>query len=165
MNLLRTFMTAGCLALAINASGLEVGQPAPPLALPDTAGKPVNLDDFRGKVVYVDFWASWCGPCRHSFPWMNEMHDKYGPQGFAVLGVNLDEEASDAAGFLAKVPARFPIVYDKTGQTPTAYGVKGMPTSVLVGRDGKVLFQHIGFTKAGSAGLEEAIAAAVSAAP
>ena len=168
MNLARTLLSltaAGALALSLNAAALEVGQPAPPLSLPDAAGTPLDLKALQGKVVYVDFWASWCGPCRHSFPWMNAMQEKYGPQGFAILGINLDEEPADAAGFLAKMPAKFQVLYDRSGQTPSAYGVKGMPTSVLIGRDGKVLFQHIGFTKEGSAGLEEAIATAVGAAP
>lgn len=165
MSLYRTLTIACCLVLALNADALEIGQAAPPLRLPDLAGKPVDLAELRGQVVYVDFWASWCGPCRHSFPWMNAMQEKYGPQGLVVLGVNLDEEAGEAADFLSQTPAGFQVVYDSTGQTPAAYGVKGMPTSVLVGRDGKVLFQHLGFTKAGSAGLEAAIATAVDAAP
>ena len=168
MNLARTLLSltaAGALALSLNAAALEVGQPAPPLSLPDAAGTPLDLKALQGKVVYVDFWASWCGPCRHSFPWMNAMQEKYGPQGFAILGINLDEEPADAAGFLAKMPAKFQVLYDRSGASPTAYGVKGMPTSVLIGRDGKVLFQHIGFTKEGSVGLEDAIATAVGAAP
>lgn len=162
---LRTFAAAGGLALTLNATALEIGQPAPPLTLPDVAGTPQDLAALQGKVVYVDFWASWCGPCRHSFPWMNAMQEKYGPQGLAILGINLDEEPADAAGFLAKMPAKFQVLYDRSGATPTAYGVKGMPTSVLIGRDGTVLFQHIGFTKEGSAGLEDAIATAVGATP
>ena len=168
MNLARTLLSltaAGALALSLNAAALEVGQPAPPLSLPDAAGTPLDLKALQGKVVYVDFWASWCGPCRHSFPWMNAMQEKYGPQGFAILGINLDEEPADAAGFLAKMPAKFQVLYDRSGASPTAYGVTGMPTSVLIGRDGTVLFQHIGFTKEGSVGLEDAIATAVGAAP
>jgi len=156
---------AAGLALALKVAALEVGHPAPPLTLPDATGTPQDLAALQGKVVYVDFWASWCGPCRHSFPWMNAMQEKYGPQGLAILGINLDEEPADAAGFLAKMPAKFEVLYDRSGASPTAYGVKGMPTSVLIGRDGTVLFQHIGFTKEGSAALEDAIATAVGATP
>lgn len=113
----------------------------------DLAGKngPVKLSDFKGKTVYVDFWASWCGPCRQSFPWMNELQAKYAGQGLSVIAINLDVRSADAQKFLVAVPHEFTIAFDPKGQTPRQYGVKGMPTSFLVGKDGRVLFQHTGF--------------------
>jgi len=140
---------------------LDVGTQAPALALPDAKGAPLSPAD--GKVRLVDFWASWCGPCRHSFPWMNEMQEKYGAQGLQIVGVNVDEERADADGFLAKVPAKFQVVFDASGKTPAAWAVKGMPTSFLVGRDGKVVSQHQGFNQADTADAEAAIKAALAA--
>ena len=101
-------------------------------ALPTAKGETVALDKLRGKVVYVDFWASWCGPCRRSFPWMNEMQRKYGPRGFVDRRVNVDKKREDAERFLAQNPAEFTIVFDEAGATPAAYAVKGMPSSYLV---------------------------------
>ena len=89
------------------------------------------------------------------------MQEKYGAQGLQIVGVNVDEERADADGFLAKVPAKFQIVFDASGQTPTAWAVSGMPTSYLVGRDGKVLWQHLGFNQADSPDLEAAIKTAL----
>ncbi|WP_338763139.1 TlpA disulfide reductase family protein [Massilia sp. METH4] len=154
---------SAALALGLASSGawaLEPGAPAPQFELAGKDG-PVQLGRYRGKVVYVDFWASWCGPCRQSFPWMNEMQARYGARGLQVVGVNLDAKADDARRFLAENPAQFPIAFDPAGATPRAYGIKGMPSSVLVGPDGKVLFEHAGFKAADRAELEKRIVAAL----
>ncbi len=156
-NILRALALA---LFSLSASALEIGSAAPAIALPDASGQILKLEP--GKIRYVDFWAAWCAPCRHSFPWMNEMFEKYRAQGFEVLGVNLDTDQQDTTDFLARVPAKFPVVYDPEGLTPAVYGVKGMPTSVLIDRDGKVLFQHIGFTDGSREGLEAAIKQALS---
>jgi cytochrome c biogenesis protein CcmG, thiol:disulfide interchange protein DsbE len=112
-------------------------------------------------VVYVDFWASWCGPCRKSFPWMNELQKRHAAAGLEVVAINVDEKREDAAAFLAKVPAAFTIAYDPAGGTPKAYRVKGMPSSALVGRDGQLLWVHTGFSEADIGSLEERIRAAL----
>ncbi|MEY2685826.1 MAG: hypothetical protein RL375_24 [Pseudomonadota bacterium] len=142
------------------AWALDGGQTAPAFDLP---GRPaaVKLADLRGKLVYLDFWASWCGPCRHSFPWMNEMQTRYGTRGLQVLAVNLDARREDADRFLADVPARFPIAFDARGDTAKLYAIKGMPSSVLIGPDGRVLAQHSGFRDAHRAELEASILAAL----
>jgi peroxiredoxin len=142
------------------ASNLE-GRDAPGFSLPTREGKPVELKEFRGKVVYLDFWASWCGPCRKSFGWMNEVQAKYAAQGLQIIGVNLDEKTEDAARFLKETPAKFTLLFDQGGKLPTAYGVKGMPTSYLIGRDGKVIAEHVGFKDADRADLEKRIQAAL----
>lgn len=142
------------------AAALDKGAAAPPLDLPGRDGQ-VQLAKLQGKVVYVDFWASWCGPCRQSFPWMNEMQARYGAQGLQIVGVNVDAKNDDARAFLAATPARFLIAFDPAGATPRAYGIKGMPSSVLIGPDGKVLFEHAGFKDADRAELEAAIKAAL----
>jgi thiol-disulfide isomerase/thioredoxin len=139
------------------------GQEAPAFSLAGPSGGQVSLSQYKGKVVYLDFWASWCGPCRKSFPWMNAMQAKYGPKGFQVVAVNLDENNSDAARFLKETPAQFAVAYDAKAVTPALYGVKGMPSSFLVGRDGRVLLEHSGFNDADRAELEKTIQSAIEA--
>jgi len=133
---------------------VDAGAPAPSFALPTAAGDTVSLDRLRGKVVYVDFWASWCGPCRRSFPWMNEMHRKYGAKDFAIVAINVDKKRPDAERFLSQVPAEFTVVYDPAGTTPSAYGVKGMPSSYLVDATGRVVSVEQGFRDERAAELE-----------
>jgi cytochrome c biogenesis protein CcmG, thiol:disulfide interchange protein DsbE len=137
-------LCAACLA-PMAARAVNVGAPAPAFALPDATAKTVSLDALKGRVVYVDFWASWCGPCRKSFPWMNAMQQKYGAQGLTVVGVNVDKRRSDADRFLAQVPAQFTTVFDVNGATPTAYDVKAMPSSVLIDAAGNVVLVEEGF--------------------
>jgi thiol-disulfide isomerase/thioredoxin len=153
---------AATLAVGTGVSGAnQPGQPAPAFDLPGTAG-PVSLAALKGKVVYVDFWASWCGPCKQSFPWMNEMQAKYGAQGLQVVGITVDRKKEDADKFLAANPAKFAVAYDTAGTTPEKYAVKNMPTSFLVGPDGKVVYVHGGFTDAARGELEAAIKQALA---
>jgi thiol-disulfide isomerase/thioredoxin len=144
------------------ATAADVGQPAPDLDL-QGAGGVQHLSDLKGKVVYVDFWASWCGPCRQSFPWMNEMQAKYAAKGLQVLAVNLDAKQADGQQFLAQIPAHFAVAFDPKGEAPRRFGVKGMPTSVLVGADGRVLAVHQGFREDERAELEQRLASALAA--
>ena len=138
-------LAAAALALlAMAAQALETGQPAPEFDLPGRIGA-VKLSDYKGKAVYLDFWASWCGPCKQSFPWMNDMQTRYGDKGLRVVGVNVDKKLDDARKFLDRTPARFDVVFDAEGKTPTAYGVKVMPTSFLIAPNGRVLVIHGGF--------------------
>ena len=141
---------------------LDAGSKAPDFELPGTQGT-VKLSNTTGSVVYVDFWASWCGPCRQSFSWMNEIQEKYRAQGLKIIGVNLDAKNDDAKKFLAQIPAKFIIAFDSKGVVPKNYGVKGMPTSFLIGRDGKIIFQHLGFKEADRASLEKQIKVALEA--
>ncbi|MBP6764719.1 MAG: TlpA family protein disulfide reductase [Rubrivivax sp.] len=137
------------------------GQPAPPLSLPGTAGV-VDLAAYKGKVVYLDFWASWCGPCKLSFPWLNDMQARHGARGLQVVAVNLDRQRALADAFLAQVPARFVLAFDPAGDSARRYAVQGMPSSVLIGADGLVLQQHSGFRDEDRAGREAAIVAALA---
>jgi cytochrome c biogenesis protein CcmG, thiol:disulfide interchange protein DsbE len=145
------------------ASAADVGAPAPALALPTAGGETVALDALRGKVVYVDFWASWCGPCRKSFPWMAEMQKKYGPSGFTVVAVNVDKKRPDAERFLQSTPAQFTVVYDPAGTTPSAWNVKAMPTSFVVDAKGNVAVIESGFRDENVAELEGRIKTLVGA--
>lgn len=163
-------MTRAALALAVvlaaalvalqPAAAAEVGEPAPTLSLPGQQGQ-VDSATLKGQVVFVDFWASWCAPCRRSFPWLGEMQARYGSRGFRVLAVNVDRDRSAAEGFLAEVPARFTVAFDAAGDAPRRFAVKGMPTSVLVGADGLVIRRHEGFKDDDRAPLEAAIVAAL----
>jgi thiol-disulfide isomerase/thioredoxin len=101
---------------------------------------------YKGQVVYLDFWASWCVPCRLSFPWMNELQREYGAKGFTIVAVNVDHDAAAARQFLDQIPASFKIVYDPDGKIARHYAMKGMPTSFLIGRNGTVRFEHDGFS-------------------
>lgn len=157
--LLSVFVLGGLHSISVQA--LEVGDQAPEIELPGIGGQVVKLTKQPGKVIYVDFWASWCGPCRQSFPWMNAMQEKYKSQGFQIIGINLDAQAEDAEKFLTKFPAKFTVAYDAKGGSARLYNVKGMPTSYLIGNNGKVLYQHMGFNNEGRAKLEQMIQAAV----
>lgn len=138
------------------ARAIGVGQGAPEFDLPG-ASAPVKLSSLRGKVVYVDFWASWCGPCKQSFPWLNEMQARYRALGFEVIGVNVDTRRTDADRFLAQVPARFTVAFDERGDTPARYAARGMPSSYLVGRDGTIVAARVGFQDDEKARMENEI--------
>ena len=150
------------IALSVSALAIEVGQSAPEIQLSGRSGA-IKLSELKGKAVYLDFWASWCGPCKQSFPWMNEMQAKYGAKGLQVLAVNLDQKPEDATGFLQQTKVDFLIAMDPVGQSAQKYNVKGMPSSLLIGRDGKVTVVHTGFNAASKAELERAIVAALEA--
>lgn len=141
-----THTTALALAalLGLPALAVEVNQAAPEFDLPGRLAA-VKLSDYKGKTVYLDFWASWCGPCKQSFPWMNDMQSRYSAKGLRVVGINVDQKTDEAKAFLKDNTASFDVAFDQGGKTPKAYAIKGMPTSVLIGPDGKVLSVHSGF--------------------
>jgi len=116
--------------------------------LPATGGAAgLDLTPYRGKVVYLDFWASWCGPCRQSFPWLDGLVSEYGSKNLVIIGVNVDKDRDRASRFLAETPADFPIVYDPKGELAAIYKVTGMPSGVLIDVAGSVRFQHAGFSE------------------
>lgn len=109
------------------------------------ADDPLDLNEYRGNVVVLDFWASWCVPCRRSFPWLNEMQKKYGEEGLVIVGVNMDASAADAQAFLNEYPADFKIVADPNGDLAHKFDVIAMPSSYVIGRDGEIAAKHLGF--------------------
>jgi thiol-disulfide isomerase/thioredoxin len=121
----------------------------------------LQVSDYHGKVLVVDFWASWCVPCRRSFPWMNEMQQKYGDEDLVIVAVNLDNEASDAAEFLRQYPAKFKISYDPERNLAREFEVEAMPTSFLIDRNGNVIERHLGFKTGQVDDYEAAIVSAL----
>ena len=98
-----------------------------------------------GKVVYIDFWASWCGPCVKSFPWLNKIQEQYKAQGFTVISINVDADKNKANQFLQANPASFAVIFDSKGSLAKHFGIQGMPTSMLINRDGVITYRHSGF--------------------
>ncbi|MCW9014758.1 MAG: TlpA family protein disulfide reductase [Gammaproteobacteria bacterium] len=117
---------------------------APDLLLETTDGS-IQLSSLKGKIVYLDFWASWCKPCKKSFPWLNEIKYLYKDQGLEVLAINLDKDRAAANKFLQQMPANFPVAFDANGKSAASFQVTGMPSSYLIDRKGFIRERHIGF--------------------
>lgn len=159
MSLFRGLISALILGATLlgNSSGVCARQSFPlNFELPTDKGK-ISLQQFSGLVVYVDFWASWCAPCQKSFPFMNELHTKYSEKGLRIIAINVDKDRADVTIFLRKNPAQFLIAFDAAGQTPKQYQVKGMPSSYLIGRDGRLITIHQGFKSADRETIERSI--------
>jgi peroxiredoxin len=122
----------------------QAGQPAPPFVLADPSGRTVALEDLRGQVVLVNFWASWCGPCRAEMPLLDQAAQKYQAQGFQVLAVNVEEDASTVRRFGEELKLGLPLLLDPSGEVHRAYNVQALPTSFLIGRDGMIRDVHYG---------------------
>lgn len=121
-----------------------------------------DLSDYTGRVVYVDFWASWCGPCRQSFPFMQEMQEKYAADGLSIVAVNVDTDSTLATNFLSEVEHNFTIVMDPQGQLAEQYQLQGMPSSYLIDRDGQQIQSHTGFRQKDREALEAKIQQALA---
>jgi peroxiredoxin len=121
------------------------GVTAPGFELMSSSGKPLSLADLKGQVVLINFWASWCGPCRQEMPILDQLYRSYKEAGFTLLGVNVEPSAHDAAGFLKGTPVSFPILFDPHSQVSKLYQVTGMPSTIIVDRDGKVRYVHHGY--------------------
>jgi thiol-disulfide isomerase/thioredoxin len=104
------------------------------------------IKQYKGDVIYLDFWASWCTPCRKSFPWMNKMQQKYADKNFKVISINVDTEPKLAKQFLASTPANFTVLYDSDENLAQELQLKGMPSSFIINAAGKIVSAHVGFT-------------------
>ena len=137
-------------ALLVNSSVLavDIGDPMPGCKVNHfNQTQTVNLSDYQGKVVYLDFWASWCGPCKQSFPAMNRLQKELQKQGLQIIAVNLDEEQSDAETFLKQQPVNFLVAQDQTGTCPKAFQVMAMPSSYIIDSRGMIRDIHLGFNE------------------
>ncbi|MCR8922378.1 TlpA family protein disulfide reductase [Dasania sp. GY-MA-18] len=135
--------------ILLSALGLahaeSLNKPAPDFTLKSNQGNNIRLQELKGNVVLVNFWASWCGPCRKEMPELDKLHKKYQRLGFTVLGVNVETDSAAANGLLKDNPVSFPILYDTENRTSELYNVNAMPTTVLVDRDGNMRFIHLAY--------------------
>jgi len=125
-------------AATLSAAPPGAGQPAPAIHATDLDGHPFSLEALKGRVVLLDFWASWCGPCRKSLPEFDRLQSKYGGRGLQVVGMSLDETQEAVTDFLVNVPVHFTILQDPFGTTGQAFGVVAMPTTFLLDREGRI---------------------------
>lgn len=134
-----------CLGLTDNAAAKATPNPAPDFTLKSRTGDNLKLSELRGKVILINFWASWCGPCRQEMPVLNKLYQHYRSLDFTVLGVNVEQNSDNAKSLLKDVSVSFPILFDSDNRVSKLYDVKGMPSTVLVDRDGNVRYVHIGY--------------------
>lgn len=153
-----------CFSLS-GASGAGAPAAAPEFRLASRAGGEVSLSGLRGQVVMINFWASWCGPCRQEFPALDQIYAKYRPMGFTLLAINVESEQSDAERFLGQQSVSFPILFDPANKVSGDYGVRAMPTTVLVDRQGRVRWQHMAYKPGDEAKYIEQVRAALREKP
>ncbi len=134
-----------CVSPARTVAAANPGAPAPAFTLAARDGGKVSLADLKGQVVMINFWATWCGPCRQEMPLLAQLHDKYAPLGFTLLGVNVEPDSAAAVAWLKGLPVTFPILFDTDSAVAGRFGVDGMPSSVLVDRSGQVRYVHRGY--------------------
>ena len=142
---LRSLFLCCAFAAATARAEIKVGDAFPALGEAKLASLAGELPRTEGKVVLGDFWASWCTPCKASFPALGKLHQEFGARGFAVVAISVDEKAPAAAAFVKKLAPPFPTVHDREGKVVKQVSVPAMPTSYLLGRDGRVRFIHAGF--------------------
>ena len=151
-----------CLTV-FNVGNVMANEPAPDFTFKGLDNSNIKISDFKGDVVYVDFWATWCPPCRKSFPWMDAMHQKYKDLGFKIIAVSLDTKREIIDDFVKKMAPHFTIAHDPSGDSASAFKVKGMPSSYLIDRKGNIYASHAGFTDSDKPKLETAIKKLLSA--
>ncbi len=138
----------GATVAAMLASTSLVGASAsmaPAFSLPSRGGDTVSLSQLKGRVVMLNFWASWCGPCRQEMPLLDQMHKRYSALGFTLVGVNVDANSKDAEEWLSRTPVSFPVLFDRESKVSAMYDVKAMPSTVFIDRKGNVRYLHKGY--------------------
>jgi len=131
-------------ASSLASSGLT-GRPAPDFALKSTSGDNLRLSEHRGDVVMVNFWATWCGPCRQEMPLLDELYSRYQRVGFSLLGVNIDDNSSKAMNMISELGVSFPVLFDNRKEVSKLYNVDAMPVTVIIDREGTVRYVHQGY--------------------
>ena len=140
--------SAALVLLSLFVAGSAAGgddQPAPDFTLEDAQGQAVTLSELRGQVVMINFWASWCGPCRQEMPLLEQIHQRYEPLGFKLIGVNVEENPADGQAFLKERPVSFPVLYDPENGLSKLFDVVAMPSTVLIDRQGNIRYLHHGY--------------------
>lgn len=160
-----------CCALSVlsikQASALNEGVEVPACNMKSfgNSNAAVDLNGLRGQVVYIDFWASWCGPCAKSFPFMNKLHGNFKDSGLKIVAVNVDEQLADAEAFLNQQPAAFPVALDSEQACAKNFDVQAMPSTYLVDRKGKVRYIHMGFRSSEAESLQSQVEQLLSESP
>jgi peroxiredoxin len=147
MNVINQFFllcVLGLLAISVVQAEM-LDSPAPDFTLKSRNGENIKLSELRGEVVMINFWASWCAPCRQEMPLLEALYKKYSDLGFVLLGVNVEEDSTQANQLLKEIPVTFPILYDNRNEVTKLYNVVAMPSTMLVDRDGKMRFLHRGY--------------------
>ncbi|WP_078084391.1 TlpA family protein disulfide reductase [Microbulbifer mangrovi] len=143
---MRKLIAALCTSAALLAGApASANIPAADFTLASLKDGNLKLSEQRGEVIMLNFWASWCGPCREEMPLLNDLHARYEPVGFQVWGVNVDANREDAQAMLNKIPVEFPVLFDSQSDVSKLFGVEAMPSSVFIDRDGKVRYVHKGY--------------------
>jgi peroxiredoxin len=144
---LTPWLRATALAATLAVSSLVGASSAlaPPFTLPSRSGDVVSLDKLKGQVVMLNFWASWCGPCRQEMPLLDQMHKRYSALGFTMIGVNVEANTADAEKWLSQTPVTFPVLFDKENKVSKLYDVNAMPSTVFIDRKGNVRYLHRGY--------------------
>lgn len=158
-------LAAGSIALAstlsAGAAGVSLQEEAPDFTLKSLEGSNLRLEEYRGDVVLINFWASWCGPCRQEMPILDKLHQRYEDAGFAVLGVNVEGEAAPAQKIVDKTNVTFPVLIDEGQDVSERYALEAMPSTVVVDRDGKVRYIHRGYKPGDEAKYVEVVKALI----
>ena len=141
----RIAVIVAVLTLSLPALAGPTGGPAPTFTLASRAGRDVSLAQYKGQVVMLNFWASWCGPCRQEMPLLESIYRKYGKMGFTMIGVNVEPDSNAANEWLKATPVSFPILYDRDSKVSKLFDVAGMPSSVIIDRTGKLRVLHRGY--------------------
>ena len=141
----RCMMATIVIASAAFAASGDASGPAPAFALTTLTGQQAALSQYKGQVVMVNFWATWCGPCQQEMPLLDQMYKKFKPAGFTLIGVNVDKDAPPVKELLARKPVSFPVLLDPANQVSKAYHVDEMPSSVIIDRKGEIRYIHRGY--------------------
>ncbi len=144
LTLKHLLLLSALLTSPLSTPAIELGESVSEFEIPGFA-QAQSLSELKGKWIYLDFWASWCVPCRQSFPFMNDMQTKLQGKNIQIIAVNVDVKKTDAERFLLQNPSKFPVAYDPKGELPRKMNLKSMPTSYLINPQGKVVFMHAGF--------------------
>ncbi len=143
-NAILALILSAVAATSLASSGLE-GQTAPDFALKSSTGENMRLSEYRGDVVMVNFWATWCGPCRQEMPLLDELYQRYSRVGFNLLGVNIDDDSRRAMQMIEELGVNFPVLFDARKQVSELYDVDAMPVTVIIDREGTVRYVHQGY--------------------
>ncbi|MBT3205756.1 MAG: TlpA family protein disulfide reductase [Gammaproteobacteria bacterium] len=144
------FLKISCLLLlgsffSVASAATEMNTPAADFTLKSLSGKNLKLSEYAGNVVLLNFWASWCAPCRLEMPLLNDLHNKYEKLGFVILGVNVEEQTDEARAYITDRPVDFPILFDDQNSVSKQYNVIAMPTTVMIDRNGNMRYLHQGY--------------------